>query len=228
MLHLSIIPDGNRRWAMQHKLASFMGHKKGMEAIKGAIDLCIKRGIKYLSFYTFSLENFKRSEAEQSALFSLLQDGFKKAKHELIEAGVRVRFVGKRELFPAPLMKTIEEIEAQTAHLTTLNLVLLFCYGSQTELVDATKIIAARVANGELALEAINEDIFKASLWTHGIPEPDLIIRTGGSKRLSNLMLFQAAYSELMFLDCLWPEVTPQLLDDCVTNFYSIQRNFGV
>lgn len=228
MLHLSIIPDGNRRWALKNKLESMLGHQRGMEAIQGVIDLCIKRGIKYLSFYTFSLENFRRSKTEQEYLFKLLEDGFNRTRQKLIEAGVRVTFVGKKDIFPPSLNDAIAAVEQATSHLTNLNLILLFCYGSQTELAEASKSLAQKVSQGTLPLDAIDEKTLRAELWTKDIPDPDLIIRTGGVRRLSNLMLFQAAYAELMFLDHLWPEVTPEIINGCIDQFSGIKRNFGV
>lgn len=227
MQHLAIIPDGNRRWAMKNKLESLFGHRQGMETVKSAIKTCIKNGIKYLSFYTFSIENFRRSDNEKNYLFTLLADGVAKELSELIKSGVRVRFIGDRLLFPQQIHRVIANIETQTQHLETLNLNLLFCYGAKTEIAHAVKLLASQVKDGTLNIDDINEDKVHGALWTAGMPDPDLIIRTGGVIRLSNFLLFQAAYSEFSFLDCHWPEVTEELLNGCIQDFKSTQRNFG-
>jgi undecaprenyl diphosphate synthase len=228
MQHLAIIPDGNRRWAAQHKMESFLGHKKALEPLRTAIKVCIKNSIKHLSFYTFSLENFKRSEQEKSYLFnSLLADSFTKELPELINNGVRVRFIGDRSRFPDTVRAAVDQMEGETKKLSVLNVNLLFCYGATAELAQAVKSIAQKVKDGVLSPEQISEETLRSSLWTAGIPDPDLIIRTGGLARLSNFLLFQSAYSELSFLDCFWPEVTEEKLEHCIDHFRQIKRNFG-
>ncbi len=228
MKHLAIIPDGNRRWAKQNKLESFFGHKKGIDAVRSAITVCIKNGIKYLSFYTFSLENIRRSELEKSYLFNLLSTEFASQLPELIKEQVRIRFLGDRNLFPADILKTIDHLEEQTKHLEVLNLNLLFFYGAQQELAHAMQAIAKKVKTGEINAHEISIDTIKEYLWTSGMPDPELIIRTGSVSRLSNFLLFQAAYSELMFLDAFWPEANEIILQGCIDKFTGIQRNFGV
>jgi len=227
MQHLAIIPDGNRRWASKNKLQAIFGHKKGMEAVRTAIDVCVKNNIKYLSFYTFSLENFRRSEEEKSYLFDLIADGFKSRLSELIAAGVRIRFIGDRNYFPERISHVIADIENQTQHLSALNLSLLFCYGSRGEVVDTVKRLAQKIKDGFLAIEDITEETISDSLWTAGIPDPDLIVRTSGIVRISNFLLYQAAYSEFSFLNCYWPEVTSDILEECINKFQDTQRNFG-
>ncbi|MBX9830885.1 di-trans,poly-cis-decaprenylcistransferase [Candidatus Babeliales bacterium] len=226
MQHLAIIPDGNRRWAAKNKLESVFGHRKGMETLRFAIKVCLKNSIKYLSLYTFSLENFSRSQAEQSYFFKLFFE-FKKELPELIEQGVCVRFLGDRSYFPNDVLSVIYEVEEQTKQCAKLFLNLLFCYGSQQEIVFAARSLAKKVQMGEMKLEDITPDSLKNSLWTSGMPDPDLIIRTGNTVRVSNFLLFQAAYSEYMFLDCFWPEVTEEVLQQCVNKFDTIQRNIG-
>jgi len=227
MQHLAIIPDGNRRWAKKNKLKSFLGHKTGLEAFRSAIKFCLKNEIKYLSFYTFSLENFKRPDEEISYLFNLLIDEFYKQLPDLVKQEIKIRFIGDKNYFPEKVVPYIEKIEEQTKNLGRLNLNLLFCYGAKGELVFAAKSLAQKVKNGELNIEDINEERLSNSLWTAGIPDPDLIIRTSGIFRLSNFLLYQAAYSEFIFLDCFWPEVTEDHLQKCLNNFKEIQRNFG-
>ena len=227
MQHLAIIPDGNRRWAAKNKLASFLGHQRGLDVVKTAVTFCIKNSIKYLSFYTFSLENFRRSEVEKNYLFNNLLKDSKKELPELIKQGVKIRFFGERSLFPAQVREIIDHIEAETKHLTVLNLNLLFCYGATLEITQAVKQIAQRVRDGLLSVDQIDEHAVRNALWTSDIPDPDLIVRTGGVMRLSNFLLFQAAYSEFAFLDCLWPEVTEEKLGSCVDQFNKTKRNFG-
>lgn len=228
MQHLAIIPDGNRRWAASHKLESFFGHKKGTEAVRSAIAVCIKNGIKYLTFYTFSLENFRRSEEEKSYLwYQLLGVELRKDLPELIEQGVQVRFLGDTRLFPEKLAEIIKDIEEKTKNGGRLMLNLLFCYGAQQEIVYAAQQVAKDVQEGKLKSDEISSETIKNYLWTAGIPDPDLIIRTGNVFRLSNFLLFQAAYSEFMFLDCFWPEVTEEILQKSLYRFTSLQRNFG-
>jgi undecaprenyl diphosphate synthase len=227
MQHLAIIPDGNRRWALQNKLETFLGHQHGKENIRTAIKVCIKNGIKYLSFYTFSLENFKRSQAEKSYLFSLLANEIPAQLDELIEQGVRVRFIGNHALFPEQVKKAIQFMESATQHLDKLHMSLLFCYGGKDELLHMVKAVAQKVKDGVLDVHDITEQTIYNNLWTAGIPDPDLIIRTGGVARLSNFLLFQAAYSELSFLNCYWPEVTQAHLEQCIDQFNNTKRNFG-
>ena len=228
MQHIAIIPDGNRRWAAENKLKSFLGHKKGIEAFKSSIKVCIKKGIKYLSFYTFSLENFRRSPEEKSYLFDLLSYEITNKKNELIEQKIKVSFLGNRDLFPEKIKKSINIIEKETKHFDTLYLNLLFCYGAQQDIVHGIKKICNRVQNKDLSINDIDENLVKKSLWTGNIPDPDLIIRTGKNVRLSNFLLFQAAYSEFFFLNCFWPEVNESIIEDCLDKFNDCKRNFGV
>jgi len=227
MNHLAIIPDGNRRWAKEHKLEAFFGHKKGVDAVRSAITVCIKNGIKYLSFYTFSLENINRPELEKSYLFKLLSTEFTSLLPELIKEKVRVRFLGDRNLFPKDIRTTIGDVEEKTKHLNTLNLNLLFFYGGQQEIAQAMQKIASQVQHGELEIKDISVNTIKDSLWTSGMPDPELIIRTSGISRLSNFLLYQAAYSEFMFLDSFWPETNEAMLQGCIDKFTGIKRNFG-
>ena len=227
MQHLAIIPDGNRRWAAQNKLESFFGHKKGLEAVRSAIKVSIKNGIKYLSFYTFSLENFKRGDEEKSYLFSLLSGEFKKWTPELITQKIRIKFLGDTHYFPSGIRSTIKELEEQTKDGNVLQLNLLFCYGAQQEIVSAVQALAQQVKAGTLDVNSIDVDMVKNSLWTAGMPDPDLVIRTGKVTRLSNFLLYQSAYSEYLFLDSFWPEMTEEILESCLQKFPSIKRNFG-
>lgn len=229
MQHLAIIPDGNRRWAKANKLESFFGHRRGLDVVKTAVRSCIKNGIKHLSFYTFSLENFRRSEVEKNYLFSMLASEFRSAIPELVQENIRVRFIGDKSYYPAEIKDVIQEIELATSAGDRLNLNLLFCYGARQELMFAAKVIAQKVKEGFLDIGSITEETIGKALWTAGTPDPDLVIRTGSgqSPRMSNFLLYQAAYSEWMFLDQYWPEVTEELLQSCIEKFDRIKRNFG-
>jgi len=227
MRHLALIMDGNRRWAKQQGLRAFYGHGRGVETVKRVVDFCLKKKISYLSLYTFSLENFKRSPDEIRYLFELLIRETEQWLDQLLEQGVRVRFIGDRTQFPSEVIPSIENIEQATGAATTLQVSLLFCYGGQQEIINGVKEIISRVKTGAMTEHDLNEELFKNFLWTSGIPEPDLIVRTGGYQRLSNFLLYQAAYSELYFLDCLWPDLQTDHLEQAVAHFELSQRNFG-
>jgi len=199
----------------------------GVESAKKVLRFCLKQGIRHVSLYTFSLENFKRPEAEKSFLFNLLVKEAEKTTKDLLEKGVRVRFVGDRSMFPKKVRASCEKIEQETAHLDTLTVNLLFCYGGRQEIVATAKKVACQVKNGQLHEDDINDEVFAKNMWMNGAPSPDILIRTGGEKRLSNFLLYQAAYSELYFLDQFWPAVTEQDLQNVCDDFCARQRRFG-
>jgi undecaprenyl diphosphate synthase len=227
MQHLAIIPDGNRRWAKEHKLAALLGHQRGVENFKMTLQFCLKKHIPYVSFYTFSLENFRRSESERNNLFGMLHQVLLKELPDLIAKNIRVKLIGDRTLFPATFKTDFERIEQETASCNALTVNLLFCYGATSEITNATKQIAQLVKEGKLDVSEINEETVSKALWTGQTPAPDIILRTSGIKRLSNFLLFQAAYSEFMFLDEYWPAITESHLEQCFENFQTIKRNFG-
>jgi undecaprenyl diphosphate synthase len=227
MQHLAIIPDGNRRWANKNKLKAVMGHQKGGDVFMDAISVCLQNKIKYLSIYLFSLENFNRSEFEKEYIFKMIPDQINENKQKLIQNQVRVRFLGDKEMFPASARNSINAIEEETKNFDNLILSFLFCYGGRQDILHAIKNLTNDVARGALQADKIDEQIFRNYLWTSDLPDPDLIIRTSGISRLSNFFTFQAAYSEMMFLDCYWPEVTLDCLQKCVDEFNNISRNYG-
>lgn len=227
MQHLAIIPDGNRRWTVRHKYELLRGHHKGREVFKTAVGICLKNKIPYLSIYAFSLENFRRSSLEQGYIFNLLIDDKDSLLEELRKNNIRVRFLGDLSRFPNHIQDVIVMYEKETEQNTALYFNLLFGYGAQYEIVSAAKRIAQQVQGGVLSVDDIDEKSFSNELLTAGMPDPDLIIRTGGTNRLSNFLLYQAAYSEFKFLDCFWPEVTDDILQNCIKEFQSIKRNFG-
>lgn len=224
--HLAIIMDGNRRWAKLRNKSSEYGHKRGLDTLKMLIEYCIRRKIEMVSVYTWSLENFKRSPEEADALFTLIVEESKKALPELIKQGVKVRFIGDQKCFPQKVRSTIEEIEAATKDGKILQLNLLFCYGGKQEILSAVNTIIKDVKAGKIK-EVGSEELFKKYLWTDNIPDPDLIIRTGGVKRLSNFLTYQTAYSELYFTDRYWPDITVKDLDAALREYAQSERRFG-
>lgn len=226
--HLAIIMDGNRRWAKAQGLIPSLGHRQGAEKVELAIKFCLKQKIKHLSLYTFSLENFKRSEFEKNFLFSLLIEQANKNCEKLIESKVCVKFIGDRTKFPPSVMAACQQLEKETSSCRELNLYFNFCYGGQQEIISGVKNILKEIRNNKINEEDINETNFKEYLWSHNIPDPEIIVRTGGINRLSNFFLFQAAYSELFFLDCLWPDLTEENLQNVFDEFKLRIRNYGI
>ena len=226
--HLACIMDGNRRWAQQRSLMPWYGHGQGAEAIKTVMRFCLENGIRYLSLYAFSIENLKRSAIEKEYIFSYVVSEAHKQLSEFLERGIRIRFLGDTSLFPGTVLSTCQTLEKATEQGTNLYVQVLFCYGARQELLAATKEIAKHVASGELTINDITQEILEKYLWTTGIPNPDLVIRTGGFRRLSNFLLYQSAYSELYFTDRLWPEITMQDLNLALEAYQSSQRKFGV
>lgn len=226
--HLALIMDGNRRWAIRNGLEKYLGHYHGVDAVKMAIDFCLAQKIQYLTLYTFSIENLKRPEIEKKYLFNLLINKAKEELDNFIKQGVKIKFMGDRSLFPKDILQTSEDIESKTAHLNNIQVNILFCYGGQQEIVAGVKKIIDQIQSNQLKKEDITEEIISKNLWSENIPDPDLVIRTGGQQRLSNFMPFQSAYSELYFLDCLWPDIKLKHLEDAVNQFTNRKRNFGV
>ena len=225
--HIALIMDGNRRWATKKGVGLFYDDSS-KKAVYTSLAFCLKNNISYCSLYAFSLENLtSRSAVLRERIFDLLIDVCINEVEKLSGKGIKVRFVGQRDLFPARVLPAIEHLEKKTAQNSTLQLNILFCYGAQQEVVSACKGIAQKVAAGTLPVDQITSATITDFLWTADSPAPDMIIRTGGVTRLSNFLLFQAAYSELMFLDCLWPELTESHLQDCLTRFHYTARNFG-
>jgi undecaprenyl diphosphate synthase len=227
--HLAIVMDGNRRWAQKNKMNILLGHSKGgIDAVKRTVEFCLTRKISYLSLYTFSLENLKRTEQEKSYLFNLMVSEGDKSLQEFVDKEIRIKFVGDRSLFPKAVLKTCKRLEEQTKNFSKLTINILFCYGARQEILYGIKSLYHKIKMGLISEEDISEKSLNDCLWTQGTPEPELVIRTGGRKRLSNFLLFQSAYSEFYFLDCLWPEVQEEDLQNALNSFTDVTRNFGV
>jgi undecaprenyl diphosphate synthase len=224
--HLAIIMDGNRRWAQQRNLISTMGHQKGAETVKTLIKFCLSRKIEIVSVYAFSLENFKRSPEEVQGIFNIIVDETESTLPDLIKQGIKVRFIGEIQESPEKVQQAIKRIEENTKECNKLLLNVLLCYGGRQEILSAIKKIVQDVKEGKLD-NVPSEETFKQYLWTSDLPDPDLIIRTGGERRLSNFLTYQTSYSELYFTDRFWPELTFQDFDEAVHDYYVRNRNLG-
>ena len=226
--HLGVIMDGNRRWAKQRGLQPWEGHRAGAKSLEQTIDFCITRKIPYLTVYAFSIENFKRSAQELHFLFDILA---KELADEGIDRyskkGVKIKFMGDQDLFPTQLLEIIERAQERTAANEKLQLNILFCYGGRQEIISAVKNIAQKIKRGIILPEEIDDDTFSRCLWTAHIPPPDLVIRAGKEKRLSNFLLYSLAYAELYFLDCYWPDVDQNILQSVIDEFKVRKRSFG-
>lgn len=227
MQHLACIMDGNRRYAQQQGWQPWIGHKHGIQTANMVTQFCLDQQIPYLSLYLFSLENFKRTQAEKHFLFELLLEHAASQVDELVAKGIRVRFVGDRDLFPESVRDACIRVEQATERGQALHVQLLFCYGGQQEIIAAVRTLASQVAAGTLDVQAINAESFSRALWTGATPDPDLIIRTGGVQRISNFLLYQSAYSEYFFTNTLWPAFKQEELSEIIEQFIARKRNFG-
>jgi undecaprenyl diphosphate synthase len=221
--HVAIIMDGNRRWARQRDLPELDGHSAGVEAIRGVLRHAVRRGVRVLTLYAFSRENWARSDDEVAGLFSLLEAAVRSETDELRSQGVRVRLLGRLDELPDETRRSIGEALDATADGDRLTLNIAFNYAGRTELIDAVRRLIAAGA----APETIDEAAIGAALYTAGLPDPDLVIRTGGEQRLSNFLLWQSAYAEFYFCDALWPDFGPAAFDTALLEFARRQRRFG-
>lgn len=219
--------DGNGRWASKKGLPRVKGHEAGIDAAKKTINRAGELGIKYLTLFAFSIENWGRPQDEVSYLFTLFDKAISMYSDDLIKKGVKVKFMGAISLLPENVQQGIAALESETANNDRLTLVIAISYGSRQEIVDATKNIALKVANGQMSIDDINLDTFRQHLYLPDLPDPDLIIRTSGEKRFSNFLLFQSAYSELYFTSVLWPDFDENEFDNALTDFSNRKRKFG-
>ena len=225
--HVAIIMDGNRRWAKNKFLPSAAGHKKGVEALRTTLKACVSFGIKYLTVYAFSTENWNREKEEVDFLMSLLVKTIVNEVPEFQANDIRLRFIGDRTSLNEDLIKVLEYGEEETKNNKTLNLQIAFNYGSRMEITNAVKQIAYKVKMGELNPSDITEKTVSEYLYTADIPDPALLIRTGGEKRISNYLLWQLAYTEIYVTDIFWPDFDKNALADAILNFNQRQRRFG-
>jgi undecaprenyl diphosphate synthase len=225
--HVAIIMDGNGRWAKKRFLPRALGHREGAEAVRRTVKAASELGISYLTLYAFSSENWKRPSEEVDDLMGLLQLYLRNEVRELNDNHVRIRFIGARARLSDDVLKLIDDAESLTAANTGLTLVIAINYGSQAEIVSAVQIIAAQVARGEFAADTIDEAMITQRLFTADIPNPDLIIRTSGEQRLSNFLLWQAAYAELVFIETLWPDFDRAALEVAICDYHTRERRYG-
>ncbi|WP_434618816.1 isoprenyl transferase [Azospirillum sp. B2RO_4] len=225
--HVAIIMDGNGRWAKARGLPRTAGHKKGVDAVRRTVEAARELGIGTLTIFSFSSENWRRPEEEVSDLMGLLRFYLRSEVAELHRAGVRLRVIGDRTRLSEDINRLIDNAEGLTRDNKVMTLVVALSYGSRLEIVHAARRLAEEVAAGRLKPEAIDEDALSARLYTADIPDPDLIIRTSGEKRISNFLLWQAAYAELVFVDTLWPDFTKRDLEAAIEEFHRRERRFG-
>jgi len=225
--HIAIIMDGNGRWAKQRGLPRIAGHRAGAESVRRTVEACKNLGVKYLTLYAFSSENWKRPESEVKALMQLLERFLKEKTKEMMKQNVRLNAIGRTDMLPDKTRAQLDKAIEITADNTALTLNLALSYGSREEIVDATKSIARKVATGEISIDDIDNSTISDHLYTAGQPDPDLLIRTSGELRLSNFLLWQLSYSEIVILDKFWPDFAESDVYDAVTHFHSRQRRFG-
>ncbi|MFV3073336.1 isoprenyl transferase [Niveispirillum fermenti] len=226
--HIAIIMDGNGRWATARGLPRTAGHKKGVDAVRQVIEGAREMGVRYLTLYSFSTENWSRPDDEVSTLMQLLRFYLRGEIAKLHKNGIRLRVIGERARLSADIQALIDHSEAVTAGNTDMTLVLALSYGGRQELVDAARRLAQAVERGELTPGDITADSFAGQLSTApDIPDPDLMIRTSGEKRISNFLLWQLAYAELVFVDTLWPDFTKRDLEASIQEYHRRDRRFG-
>lgn len=225
--HVAIIMDGNGRWAKDRGLPRMAGHHSGMKAVKRITIAANQLGVKYLTLYAFSTENWKRPKAEVDFLMKLPQQFLEIELEELIANNVQVRMMGHKEDLPSFTISAVEEAIVKTANNTGLVLNFAINYGSRKEMLEAVKNIAADVQQGHLAIDDIDDKVMAAHLLTSGLPDPDLLIRTSGELRLSNFMMWQLAYSELWFTDVYWPEFTEAHFKEAIMEYQRRARRYG-
>ena len=226
-VHVGIIMDGNGRWAKARGLPRVAGHRQGAEAVRTAISTAVDLGISYLTLYGFSVENWKRPRSEVADLMGLLRLYLRREIDELFRKGVRIRFIGQRKMLAQDIVALIEEAEERTRSNTKLNLIVALSYGARQEITAAARTLAREVATGNIAPDAIDEEAFARHLETAGVPDPDLLIRTSGEKRVSNFLLWQLAYTELVFIDTLWPDFSRRDLEEAIHEFHRRERRYG-
>lgn len=225
--HVAIIMDGNGRWASQRGLPRVMGHRKGAEAVRAAVEGCAEMGVSYLTLYAFSSENWRRPAGEISDLMDLLRLFIRREINVLDKNGIRLKVIGDRAPLATDITDLIEKAEIKTAVNKGLTLVIALNYGARQEILRAAQKLAEKAIREGRDLLSASEEDFESQLYTAGIPDPDLLIRTSGEQRLSNFLLWQSAYAELVFLDLLWPDFTKDALAEAFKIYGQRERRFG-
>ncbi len=225
--HIAIIMDGNGRWAKERGKDRLFGHQHGVLSVREVVEGCVEVGIKNLTLYAFSTENWNRPENEVNGLMELLVTTIRKEAETLSKNGVRLYVIGDLQTLPNACRNELDEAMALTSGNTNLNLILALSYSSKWEIIEATKKIAAEVKEGKLDINAIDDDVFKANLSTSNFPDPELMIRTSGEHRISNFLLYQLAYAELYFTHTHWPDFRKENLFEAILNYQNRERRFG-
>jgi len=225
--HIAIIMDGNGRWAKGRGLTRIFGHQHGVKAVRQTTEVCVDLGVKYLTLYTFSSENWNRPKYEVDALMELLIDTVKKETETFMKNGIRLNTIGHVNKLPESCQKSLIELKETTKNNNRMELVLALSYGSKDEIIEAVKAIAEEVKTGTLRVDDINNDVFANHLYTKNIPDPELLIRTSGEHRISNFLLWQIAYSEMYFTDVLWPDFRADDLYKAIISYQQRERRFG-
>ncbi|MCH8122440.1 MAG: isoprenyl transferase [Bacteroidetes bacterium] len=225
--HIAVIMDGNGRWAKQKGLNRIQGHKEGVESVRDIVDACAQVGVRYLTLYTFSTENWNRPVSEINALMELLIRTLRKEMDTFLEKGVRLQSIGNWSELPIAAQRELEESITASAENERITLILALSYSGRWEIIEATRALARRARDGYLDPDSIDESMISQALETVTVPDPDLLIRTGGDIRISNFLLWQIAYSELYFTDVYWPDFRRKQLYDAIKVFQSRDRRFG-
>ncbi len=226
-VHVGIIMDGNGRWAEARGWPRVEGHRRGVETVREVVKGSIESGVKYLTLYGFSIENWKRPSEEITFLMGLFRLYMRQELDELDKRGIRLRFIGFRGLLAKDIVTQIEKAEERTKDNTVLTLIVAVSYGARQEITAAARNVARQVLAGDLDVDNIDEIIFSEHLETAGIPDPDLVIRTSGEHRISNFLLWQSAYSELMFTDTMWPEFSKEDFNAAINEYNRRERRYG-
>lgn len=225
--HVAIIMDGNGRWAQMRGRPRLMGHHAGAKRVRDIVEACPDQGVKYLTMFAFSTENWKRTQTEVAGLMKLFRRYIQREARDLLSNGVRVRFIGDRVRLDDKLVNLMDELELLTSENDKCHLTIAINYGGRDEVARATKRVAYDVAQGRLDPKDINDETLPKYLDTCFLPDPDLVIRTSGEARISNFLLWQSAYAEYEFIDTLWPDFTPEIFADVLSGFKARDRRFG-
>jgi len=226
-VHVAIIMDGNGRWANRRGLPRALGHRRGAQTARAVIKDAIDLGVSYLTLYSFSSENWNRPTYEIEALMGLLRHYLRSEVAELHRTGVKITFIGDRSRLPDDIIGLAEHAERLTCDNTRIRLTMALSYGSRAEIVAAARSIAERAVRGEISLDEIDESLMARSMQTAGVPDPDLVIRTSGEQRLSNFLMWQAAYAELVFVDTLWPDFSREDFEAAIHEYHRRERRYG-
>ena len=225
--HIAIIMDGNGRWARKRGLPKIMGHRQGVKSVENIVEACIEFGVRYLTVYAFSTENWQRPKYEVKLLFKLLVDFINNQTQLFHDNNVRVHIIGERDRINSEVRKVIEQLEEDTKTYDKLTLNIALSYGSRQEIVNAVKILAGEVKEGKLEPLCIDENIFSRHLYTSSCPDPDLLIRTSGEMRLSNFLLWQLSYTEIYVTEKYWPDFGKKDLKKAIEEYQRRERRFG-